>query len=72
MDLATIIGIALGLFFIISQIVSGGNAEIFIHIPSMMIVAGGTLAATLAVLRSGWWIWEAKTLVSCLTGYLLC
>ncbi|MCD6204651.1 MAG: flagellar motor protein [Candidatus Marinimicrobia bacterium] len=47
MDLATIIGIALGLFFIISQIVSGGNAEIFIHVPSMMIVAGGTLAATL-------------------------
>lgn len=47
MDIATIIGIASGLFFIISQIISGGNADIFVHIPSMMIVAGGTLAATL-------------------------
>lgn len=47
MDLATIIGIISGLTLIGYTIVSGGNIDIFIHIPSMMIVFGGALAATL-------------------------
>jgi chemotaxis protein MotA len=47
MDLATIIGIVSGLGLICYTIISGGNANIFIHVPSMMIVFGGAWAATL-------------------------
>jgi chemotaxis protein MotA len=47
MDLATILGIISGLTLIGYTIVSGGNLDIFIHIPSMMIVFGGAMAATL-------------------------
>jgi len=47
MDFATIIGIFSGLFLIVYNIATGGAAEIFIHIPSMMIVFGGAIAATL-------------------------
>lgn len=47
MDLATIIGILSGLTLIGYTIISGGNLAIFIHVPSMMIVFGGALAATL-------------------------
>lgn len=47
MDLATILGIISGLFLVWSPIVTGGNLETFIHIPSIMIVFGGATAATL-------------------------
>jgi chemotaxis protein MotA len=47
MDLATILGIASGLILIGYTVISGGNADIFIHLPSMMIVFGGAWAATL-------------------------
>lgn len=47
MDLATILGILSGLFLVWSTIVTGGNLETFVHIPSMMIVLGGATAATL-------------------------
>ncbi len=47
MDLATIIGIFAGLFLVGYTIASGGNFKIFIHIPSMMVVFGGAIAATL-------------------------
>ena len=47
MDLATILGIISGLGLVFYTIASGGNLDIFIHIPSMMIVFGGTLAALL-------------------------
>jgi len=47
MDFATIIGILSGLALVGYNIISGGNAEIFIHVPSMMIVLGGAMAATL-------------------------
>ncbi len=47
MDLATIAGIISGLTLIGYTIINGGNLDIFIHIPSMMIVFGGATAATL-------------------------
>jgi len=47
MDLATVVGIFAGVFLIAFAIAKGGGLEIFIHIPSMLIVGGGTLAATL-------------------------
>ncbi|MCK5557821.1 MAG: MotA/TolQ/ExbB proton channel family protein [Candidatus Hydrogenedentes bacterium] len=47
MDIATIIGIAAGIILVMSAILQGGNFGMFVNIPSIMIVVGGTLAATL-------------------------
>lgn len=47
MDLATILGIISGIALIISAIVLGGSPVIFIDVPSMLIVFGGTIASTL-------------------------
>jgi len=47
MDIATLIGIVVGLFLIASAIMSASSLAIFIHVPSLLIVVGGTLAGTL-------------------------
>ncbi|WFD11683.1 flagellar motor protein [Tepidibacter hydrothermalis] len=47
MDLGTLIGIVLGFVLIIGSILLGGSLGAFIDIPSIMIVVGGTIAATL-------------------------
>lgn len=47
MDLATLIGIILGLVIIIASIMMGGDIGSFINIPSIAVVFGGTAAATL-------------------------
>ncbi len=47
MDIATVIGIFAGLGMIGFTIVTGEGAKMFVHIPSMMIVFGGSIAATL-------------------------
>lgn len=47
MDLATIVGIIAGLLLVIVTILMGGDAGIFVHVPSMMVVFGGATAATL-------------------------
>lgn len=47
MDVATIIGILSGVGLILYTIISGGNLDIFLHFPSMMIVGGGSMAAIL-------------------------
>ncbi len=47
MDIATALGILLGLVVVIGSIVAGGGAMSFIHIPSMALTIGGMLCATL-------------------------
>ena len=47
MDIATIIGIVSGFGLISIAIILGGSPAIFINVPSLVIVIGGTLAATL-------------------------
>lgn len=47
MDIATIVGIIAGLGMILFSIVTGEGAMIFLHIPSMLIVMGGSIASTL-------------------------
>lgn len=47
MDIATVIGIIAGFICVVGSIVSGGDAMAFVNIPSMMIVVGGMLSATL-------------------------
>ncbi len=47
MDLASIIGVVSGMGFILGTILLGGPITMFINIPSILIVVGGTLAATM-------------------------
>lgn len=47
MDISTILGLILGFGFIIWSIVISGDVNAYIHIPSLVIVLGGTMAATL-------------------------
>jgi len=46
MDLATIIGLVGGTVLLLVSIIAGGSALIFFNVPSVLIVFGGTLAAT--------------------------
>ena len=47
MDIATIVGLILAGALVMSAIVMGGPVSWFISVPSAMIVAGGTMGATL-------------------------
>ena len=44
MDIATIIGLLGGTTLVLSAIIMGGSAIIFLNIPGMLIVVGGTIA----------------------------
>jgi len=46
-DLATVIGMLAGFGLVTVAIVSGGGAEMFFNVPSMLIVVGGMISATL-------------------------
>ena len=47
MDFATIVGVIAGISAIVISIYFGGTIDAFIDVPSMFIVFGGTIAATL-------------------------
>ncbi len=47
MDIATLVGIISAFSLVITAITMGGSITLFINIPSMMIVVGGTLGATM-------------------------
>lgn len=47
MDIASLAGIIAGFSLLIATILVGGGASAFIDVPSMMIVMGGSIAATL-------------------------
>lgn len=47
MDYATIVGIVVGLIVVGMAIVLGGSVNTFVNIPSLLIVIGGGMAATL-------------------------
>ncbi|MFQ5718797.1 MAG: motility protein A [Acidobacteriota bacterium] len=47
MDISTIIGLFLGVALVIGAIVTGDSPVIFLNVPSLMIVVGGTLGVTL-------------------------
>ena len=46
MDIATILGLLTGTLLVGSSILYGGSALMFVNIPGLMIVLGGTLAAS--------------------------
>ena len=60
MDLATIIGIVVGFGLVIGSILMGGSLMAFVNIPGVVIVLGGTLAATLISEKLGTFIGAAK------------
>jgi len=47
MDIATLVGIVLAFALVISAIMLGGSMSIFVNIPALMIVVGGTLGAAM-------------------------
>lgn len=47
MDIATVVGIVLGILFIVGSIVTAGDITLFISIPSVIIVVGGTISAVM-------------------------
>lgn len=49
MDLATVVGLVLAFGLIIGSILLGGSLNAFVDAPSIMIVIGGTIAATLTM-----------------------
>lgn len=51
MDIASLIGVLLGWILVLSAILMGGPLGIFIDVPSIMIVIGGTIAASLMCFR---------------------
>lgn len=47
MDLGTVIGIVLSFGLVVSAILTGGSLIVFISVPSLLIVLGGTIGAAL-------------------------
>jgi chemotaxis protein MotA len=47
LDLATVVGVIAGVFLLLAAIFMGGGMGVFFNVPSMLIVVGGTIAATL-------------------------
>ena len=47
MDIATLVGIITAFALVLSAILLGGSFSLFVNIPALMIVVGGTLGATL-------------------------
>jgi chemotaxis protein MotA len=59
MDIATVIGLALGIVSIVASILAGGTIGAFIDTPSILVVGGGVIAA----LFIKWPMDQIKTLV---------
>lgn len=47
MDIASLVGFLLGVGIIIGAIASGGDVMLFVNVPSLLIVVGGTFGVTL-------------------------
>lgn len=60
MDLATLIGLLLAWTLIIGTIATGSGALVFVNIPSLVIVLGGTLAVVMMRFSLGQMIGSIK------------
>jgi chemotaxis protein MotA len=47
MDISSIIGVVSGMGFVLGTIMLGGSIMMFVNIPSVLVVMGGTIAATM-------------------------
>ncbi|MCT4641751.1 MAG: motility protein A [Bacteriovoracaceae bacterium] len=59
MDIATVIGLVLGMLAIIGSILAGGSIAAFIDVPSVLVVGGGVIAAVFVK----WPMDQIKTIV---------
>ncbi|MBF0248899.1 MAG: motility protein A, partial [Alphaproteobacteria bacterium] len=46
MDIATLIGLVVGIGVVVGAILIGSGLDLFLNLPGFLIVVGGTLAAT--------------------------
>lgn len=53
MDLATVIGLVLGASLLVGAILLGGTLQMFIDVPSILIVIGGSISALFVKFRMG-------------------
>lgn len=53
MDIATLVGLLLGFGIIIGAIATGGDVMLFVNVPSILIVVGGTFGVTLMQVSLG-------------------
>ena len=60
MDTGTLVGIVLGIGLIVTAIIMGGTMGSFLNAPGLMVVFGGTLAATLIMQRLKFVLGAAK------------
>ncbi len=60
MDIATLLGIFGGLGVIIASIFIGGSVGVFVNIPSMVVVIGGTFMVTLCQISLGQFLGSFK------------
>ena len=60
MDLATLIGLLTALGIIVASIFMGGSVGMFINIPSILVVGGGTVGAVLMMFTLGQFIGAIK------------
>ncbi|MCP4147734.1 MAG: motility protein A [bacterium] len=52
MDFASLIGIVSGIILVIASLLIGGSIQNFVNLPGVMIVVGGTIAATLLTFKA--------------------
>ncbi|WP_027858976.1 flagellar motor protein PomA [Marinobacterium jannaschii] len=60
MDLATLIGLLGGFGLVIASMVTGGDVGVFVNIPSLMIVVGGTLFVAMMKFTLGGFLGAGK------------
>ena len=64
MDLATLIGLVAGFGVMIGAIFLGGSAGMFINVPSLVVVLGGTFAAVMMKFSMGQFVGAIKVAVN--------
>ena len=60
MDLATLIGLVAGISTMIGAIFLGGSAGMFVNVPSLVVVLGGTFAAVMMKFSMGQFVGAVK------------
>jgi chemotaxis protein MotA len=63
MDISSIIGVVSGMGFVLGTILLGGSIMMFVNIPSILIVMGGTMAASMVAYPLGDFLSVFKTSV---------
>ena len=62
MDLATLIGLIGALVIVVMAMVTGGDVLIFVNVPSLLIVFGGTIFAVMAKYSLGQFLGAMKVM----------